>query len=99
MKLPRRGPALVALTLALLAGAFLVRATQPSDDQQELPFVTTAEFGERAEGREHRARNAAHGAKRTHEQHGMCRPLAPGHRAQQLLGSASGGWVLQVPRP
>lgn len=47
----KRGAVLALATLALLGGAFLVRGTQPSDDQQELPFVTTAEFGERAEGR------------------------------------------------
>jgi hypothetical protein len=48
----RRAAVVVLTTVALLGGAFLVRATQPTDDQQEAPFVTTAEFGERAEGRD-----------------------------------------------
>jgi hypothetical protein len=52
MKPPRRNASVILVTLVLLGGAFLVRATQPTDDQQEEPFVTTAQFGERAEGRD-----------------------------------------------
>ena len=50
----RRRPAVttIVLTVALIAAAFLVRLTEPSDEQSQEPFVSGAAFGEEAEGRD-----------------------------------------------
>lgn len=42
----------VVLTVALVGAAFLVRLTEPSDEQSQEPFVSGAEFGQQAEGRD-----------------------------------------------
>lgn len=52
MSRPLRTGAVVLVTVALVGVAFLVRLTQPSDEEQQKPFVATAVFGEQAEGRD-----------------------------------------------
>jgi hypothetical protein len=47
-----RRPAVVLLTTVLIAAAFALRLTQPSDEQQQGPFVAAAVFGQRVEGRD-----------------------------------------------
>ena len=47
-----RRPALVIGAVALLALAFLVRLTQPSDEDVEKPFVTAVTLEQPAEGRD-----------------------------------------------
>lgn len=48
----RRTVIAILTTAALLGGAFLVRATQPTDEQQLGPFVTTAQIGQQVAGRD-----------------------------------------------
>lgn len=43
---------MILIAVALIAVAFVVRLTQPSDAQQLEPFVTTVEVGQSAEGRD-----------------------------------------------
>ena len=45
-------PVVLLITAALLAAAFTVRATQPTDEEQVKPFVTTAVLGQQVEGRD-----------------------------------------------
>lgn len=47
-----RTPAVVLITAALVATAFAIRLSQPSDADTQLPFITTAVFGESVEGRD-----------------------------------------------
>jgi hypothetical protein len=42
----------IAAAVAMLGAAFVVRLTQPSDEQQLAPFVLTMAPGQRAEGRD-----------------------------------------------
>ena len=42
----------VILTVALVGAAFLVRLTEPSDEQSQEPFVSGAVFGQQVEGRD-----------------------------------------------
>ena len=44
--------AVVLVTIALVGTALLIRLTQPSDEQQLEPFVSTVHLGERVEGRD-----------------------------------------------
>jgi hypothetical protein len=45
-------PAAILAALGLVAAAFLIRFTQPSDENQLSPFVATLAPGQRAEGRD-----------------------------------------------
>lgn len=45
-------PAVILITIALVAAAFVIRLTQPSDEQRQAPFVTAAVFGQSVEGRD-----------------------------------------------
>lgn len=47
-----RGAAPILLAIVLIAIAFVVRLTQPSDEQQQAPFVSYASIGELAQGRD-----------------------------------------------
>jgi hypothetical protein len=47
-----RRPAVVLIAAALIAAAFVLRLTQPSDEQQQAPFVTAAGFGQEVAGRD-----------------------------------------------
>jgi hypothetical protein len=47
-----RTTGVVLTTVALVGAAFLVRLTQPSDEDQQKPFVTTAVFDQQVEGRD-----------------------------------------------
>lgn len=47
-----RRPAVIAIAVGLLAAAFLIRLTQPSDEDVEKPFVTAVVFDQQVEGRD-----------------------------------------------
>lgn len=47
-----RGPAAILVAAGLIAVAFVLRLTQPGDEQQQGPFVTAAVFGQQVEGRD-----------------------------------------------
>ncbi len=47
-----RGPAVMLVAAALVAAAFGIRLSQPSDADTQSPFITTAVFGESVEGRD-----------------------------------------------
>ena len=45
-------PAVIMITVALIAAAFVVRLTQPSDEARQAPFVASAVLGQAVEGRD-----------------------------------------------
>jgi hypothetical protein len=71
----------ILLTIALVGAAFLIRLTQPSDEQQQQPFVTTAGFDEQVEGRD-----------LTFEAHDAY--LADRVTAADWVGETEGVWLL-----
>jgi hypothetical protein len=47
-----RGPAIIVISIALVAASFAVRLTQPSREDRQAPFIATAVIGQAVEGRD-----------------------------------------------